>query len=59
MEFVTAAKNGKLKELWYSLHYFFLRTQVFLRINEYKEEEGVKRVVDCLTTEENTVHELT
>ena len=59
MQFITAAKNGKLKELWYSLHYFFLVSQLFLRIQDYKEEEGVKKVVECLTKEKNTVHKLT
>ena len=58
MEFVTAAKNGQLKQLSYSLHYFFLGTRIFLRIWNYEEEEGVKRVVECLTKEENTVHKL-
>ena len=56
MEFVPAANNGKLKQLQYSLHYFFLGTQLFLRVSNCKEE--VKRVVECLTKEKNTVHQL-
>ena len=58
MQFITAAKNGKLKELVYSLHYFFLGTQMFLRVSYYEEEEGVRRVVECLIKETNTVHKL-
>ena len=58
MEFITAAKNGKLKQLQYSLHCFILGTQVFLRIHDYEKKEGVKRVVECLIKEENTVQEL-
>ena len=54
---VEAASDGNLRQIEYSYpRYYFVDT--FSSIYDYKEEEGVKQLVEYLTREKTTIREL-